>query len=116
MTKRKYKIFIDIVLILLCLFPLISLLFVVGTSSTILTGEQLKAHVLNYCISGDLADKIGNAINTFGIAFDGNFFPAVSVIMANSLLIYLFYVFVACLTWLPKFAINILERASGQKY
>ena len=41
MSKRKYKIAVDIVLILLCLFPLVALLFTMYSSTTILNEEQI---------------------------------------------------------------------------
>ncbi len=109
MTKRKFKVFIDIVLILLCLFPLIITTAICLRNGTFYSSGDFTELVQRFAISTELSEKIGECINTFGIAFDGAYFPAVCVIMANSLIIYLCYLFVSVLVFLPKLAIKWLN-------
>lgn len=106
---KKYKLFIDCVLVLLCLFPLLSLLLVVYSSSTILTGDQIVQHVQNYCISDFVYDTLLSALNGVGFNLDGVFSSVVGVILTNSLLIYVFYVFIEVLVFVPKMAIKLLR-------
>lgn len=115
MSKRKFKILIDITLLFLCLLPIIALLCVVATSSTILTAEQIEAQIMNFCISNDLAEKIGESINTFGIQFDGAFYSATCALIANAVLVHVFYVFIATLVFVPKMAIKFLNFTVGGK-
>lgn len=106
---KKYKLFIDCLLVLLCLFPLISLLLVVYSSSTVLSGDQIVHHVQNYCISNTIATKISTSLNNIGFILDGSLSAVVAVILSNSILIYMFYVFVDVLTFVPKMAIKLLR-------
>ena len=106
---KKYKLFIDCVLVLLCLFPLISLLLVVATSDTILNTSQIVDHVQNYSISLTVSNTLQNALEKVGFSFDGAFGGVVSVILSNSILIYVFYVFVDVLVFVPKMAIRLLR-------
>ena len=112
MTKRKYKSIIDLVLILLCLFPLL-VTVVLACNDNFNYQLEFVDVVQKFAISNDLAQRIGEQINTFGIAFDGAYFSAVCVLMANAMLIYIFYIFVECLVWLPKFASRLIERSSN---
>ena len=116
MSKRKYKVIIDLVLIFLCLFPLIATLIVMGTSSTILTGEQICETVTNFTISAELRDKVAICCNSFGIAFNGAFYNATMTIVSNSLLVYVLYVFVSVLVFIPKFAVKLLNFDIGGKH
>ena len=115
MSKRKYKVFIDLVLIFLCLFPLIATLVVMGTSETIMTGEQICETVTNFTISADLQNKIADCCNSFGVAFNGAFYGATMTIVSNAVLIYVLYVFVSVLVYIPKFAIKMLNLTIGDK-
>ena len=110
MTKKKYKSLISVVLLLLCIAPLIFSALAMFNDSTDCSAVNFTEYIKRFEISAALSDKIGESIETFGIAFDGAFFPAVCVIMSNAILIYVFYVFVAVLVWLPKFAIKLMER------
>lgn len=114
MTKRKYKALIDVVLLLLCIAPLIFCIFATLNEANALTTLDYADIIQKFCISDDLANKIGESIQTFGIAFDGEFFAPTCVIMSNALLIYAFYVFVAVLTFIPKMAKKFLNMAIGE--
>lgn len=115
MTKRKYRVFIDITLIMLCLFPLISLLFVLGTSSTILTAEQIANHIEGYAISNNMVTQVQTVLNNVGFNADGVFFAPCCTIITNAVFIYIFYVFVSVLVFVPKMAIKLLNIFSGGK-
>lgn len=115
MTKRKYKVFIDIVLIFLCLFPLFATLIVMGTSSTILSAEQINNTITSFTISNGLRDVVSDACNSFGVALDGNFYQATMTIVSNAILIYILYVFVSVLVFMPKFAIKLINLDFGGK-
>lgn len=114
MTQRKYKVFIDITLVLLCLFPLICLAFAMLTSTSFILNGDYADFIQRFTISTNLANRVGQAINTFGLDFSGSFYQATCTIMSNAILIYIFYTFVACLTWLPKMAISLLNRPFGK--
>ena len=111
MSKRKFKSFMDIVLVLLCLMPLIVFLLICTNESINVT--TVGDLMMTFCISESLTNTIAESINTFGIEFDGAGFAIACVIMSNSILIYTFYVFVEVLVWLPKFAVRLLERSSN---
>ena len=111
MSKRKYKSIIDLVLVLLCVFPLLVTLVMAWNDNSAMEIDFCNL-VQKFAISEDLAQIIGEQINTFGIAFDGAYYTATCVLMANAILVYIFYVFVECLVWLPKFAIRLIERGS----
>lgn len=119
MTKKKYKTFIDIVLVFLCLFPLISLLFVVGTSSTVLTPREIATHVSGYLMSTEMAFYFETACEIMGIVESGETMYGLVIaltLMTNTVLIYMFYLLVSFVLWIPKLSINIINRLSGQKY
>lgn len=112
MTKRKYNKLLDFITLLLILFPLLMLLL-----SAMCNGNYNSAlyceYTRNFAISDDLSNKIGECINTFGIAFDGAFFGSACVIMSNALLIWVFRVFVSVLLFIPKFANKLINVSHG---
>ena len=114
MTKKKYNRFLDIATVLIILFPLIMLLFTARANGTF-DVTNVADYVNQYAISNALATRIGECINTFGIAFDGNFFAPSCVILANALLVWLFRVFVSVMTFIPKFALKMTNLSIGEK-
>lgn len=113
MTKRKYKLFLDVLTILLIIAPLIVLLLAVHSGAVL--DKTPSDIVMSFSISNSLADRIGQCINTFGIELDGDFYNATCVIMSNALLIYLFRVFVSVLVFLPKLALKFINLDFGGK-
>lgn len=114
MSKRKLNVFIDVIMILLCLFPLL-----MGLATAIFNGSfdltNFNEYVSQFSISNDLAQKIGSAIDNFGIYFDGAFFDSACIIMANTLLIYIFRVFVSVMVFIPKMASKFINLDFGGK-
>ena len=114
MTKKKYNKFLDFVTVLVILFPLLMSLITARCSGSFDTA-QLANYVEHFAISNSLSLRIGECINTFGIAFDGAMFNSACVIMSNALLIWLFRLFVAVLTYIPKFALKLINLSIGEK-
>lgn len=114
MTKRKFNKFVDVVTVLLILFPLLMALITARCSGTF-DSSALTDYVQNFAISSSLADNIGECINTFGIAFDGAFFGSACVLISNAFLIYVFRVFIAVLTFIPKLALKFIDIDFGGK-
>lgn len=114
MSKRKLTAFIDVITVLLVLFPLI-----MAVATAIFNGSfdvlTVNAYVEQYEISNELTAKISSAVGSFGIAFDGAFSTASFVIISNALLIYVFRVFVAVLLFLPKMALKFINFDFGGK-
>ena len=106
---KKYKLFIDCTLVLLCLFPLISLLCMQLYCETLLSADQILSHLEVFNISSTISNSISNALNDIGFMLDGGFSSAVSIILSNSILIYIFYVFVNILLFVPKLAIKFFR-------
>jgi len=114
MSKRKLNVFVDVLTILLCMFPLL-----MGLATAIFNGSfdlsNFGEYVAQFAISNDLAQKIGALINNFGIAFDGAFFNSACIIMANTLLIYIFRVFVSVMVFIPKLSSKFINLDFGGK-
>lgn len=110
MTKKKYKSLISVVLLLLCVAPLLFCALALFNDSTDFNVINYTEYVKRFEISEELSNKIADGVQSFGISFDGAFFPAVCVIMSNALLIYVFYVFTAVLLFIPKYSIKLMER------
>lgn len=108
MSKRKYKVFLDVITVLLILFPLI---MAVITSRAAGSFEifNVAAYVEQFVISSDLAGRVGEAMNVFGIAFDGGFYNAALVIFSNAILIYIFRVLLAVVVFIPKLALKFIN-------
>lgn len=115
MTKRKYKVFIDIVTVLLVLFPLVMSLVTARANGTF-DGADIGAYVENFAISRDLANTVGESINNFGIAFDGEFYAPALVIFSNAIIIYLFRLFLEVALFIPKLALKFINISmEGEK-
>ena len=114
MTKKKYNRFLDVVTVLLILFPLIMCLFTARSSGTF-DIINVSDYVSQFAISPDLADLIASSVNTFGFSFSGVFANSAFVIMSNALLIWIFRLFVEVMTFLPKFAIKLLNITIGDR-
>jgi len=112
MTKKKYNKFLDFVTVLVILFPLIMALFTAHANGTFDVGN-VGDYVLQYSVSDELALLIGDSISTFGFAFDGAFFLPACVILANALVIWLFRVFIAVMSFVPKMALRLLNLPIG---
>ena len=114
MTKRKYNKFLDFVTVLVILFPLLMALITARANGSF---DMLNVadYVSQYAISNDLATIVGESIQTFGFAFDGAFFTPACVILANALLVWLFRVFIAVMTFIPKFAVKMVNLSIGEK-
>ena len=112
MTKRKFNKFLDIVTVLVVLFPLLMALITARCSGSFDTAFIVD-YVQNFAISNDLNLRIGECINTFGISFDGAFFPCALVIMGNALLIWIFRLFIAVMCFIPKFALKMMNGFIG---
>lgn len=113
MTKRKFNRFVDVLTVLAVIFPLLLALatsFSWGTYDSV----EIADFVQNFAISTALADKIGESIQTFGIAFDGAFFAPSCVLLANALIIYLFRLFAEILVFVPKMALKLINIKIGE--
>lgn len=114
MSKRKLNVFLDVLTILLCLFPL-----VMALATAIFNGSfdvvNIGDYVCQYSISSELEQKISDSMNYFGIAFDGEFYSAALVILSNTLLIYIFRVFAAVMVFIPKMALKFINLDFGGK-
>lgn len=105
MTKRKYKLFIDVVTVLLVFFPLIMSIVTARANGNF----DVAAYVNDFAISQDLTARVSAAVSSFGIAFDGAYAVAALVLFSNAILIYLFRVMLAVALWLPKLAYNLIN-------
>lgn len=114
MTKRKYNKFLDIVTVLVILFPLLMSLITARCSGSF-DSAQFADYIQQFAISNSLSSRIGECINTFGVLFDGAMFSGACVIIANALLIWLFRLFIAVLTFIPKFALKLINLSIGDK-
>ncbi len=112
MTKKKYNKFLDVVTVLVILFPLLMSLITARSSGSFDT-VTLANYIEQFAISNSLSSRIGECINTFGIAFDGDMFHSACVIMGNALLIWLFRLFIAVMCFIPKFALKMINGFSG---
>lgn len=112
MTKCKYNKLLDVVTLLVILFPLLMLLLTSLCSGNI-DSSLFPQYIENFAISSELNSTIAECINTFGIAFDGAFFSSACVIVGNALLVWLFRVFISVLVFIPKFAVKMLNISVG---
>lgn len=112
MTKKKYNKFLDVVTVLIILFPLLMSLITARSCGTF-DIATFANYIEQFAISNDLNSRIGECINTFGIAFDGAFFAPACVIIGNALLVWLFRLFIAVMCFLPKFAIKMMDAFCG---
>ena len=114
MSKRKLNVFVDVITILLVLFPL-----VMAFATAIFNGSFDVLSIGAYCeqfeISNELTQKIKTAVADFGVNYDGAFATAAFVILSNSLLIYVFRVFIAVLVFIPKMALKFINLDFGGK-
>lgn len=122
MTKRKYHYFVNIVLILLCLFPLITYAIAVGSSDSLMSTDQILTHFSNSAISSDFAGSFIEILSSMGITISADEYGesitcggiALVVIMSNSIVIYMCYILVEILLFVPKMAIKFLRMGSGK--
>lgn len=112
MTKKKYNKFLDVVTVLVILFPLIMSLVIARCSGSF-NAIQIAEFIEEFAFSYDLSNRIGEAINTFGLDFNGAFFPCACVIMGNALLVWLFRLFVSVMCFIPKFALKMINGFIG---
>ena len=112
MTKKKFNKFLDFVTVLVIMFPLLMALFTARATGSF-DASNIGDYVLQYSISDELALLIGDSISTFGFDFDGAFFLPSCVILANALIVWLFRVFIAVMTFLPKMALKLLNLPMG---
>ncbi len=112
MTKKKYNKFLDVVTVLVILFPLFMSLITARCSGSFDT-VQLANYVEQFAISNSLSLRIGECINTFGIDFDGAMFHSACVIMGNALLVWLFRLFISIMCFIPKFANKMISGFVG---
>lgn len=105
---KKYKLFIDVLLVLLCLFPLIYSLFAiwhVGTTDT----SVLLDTVSSLNINPSMASSIENVLSRSFEMETNEAWHCVSVLMANSVMVYVCYVVVEVFVFVPKMAIKLLR-------
>ena len=112
MTKRKYKVFIDIVTVLLVLFPLIMSIVTARANGTF----EVAAYIDDFAISNDLTGRVSSALQSFGVALDGAYSTAALVLFSNAILIYLFRVLLAVALFLPKIAYNFINLDLGGEH
>ena len=112
MTKKKYNKFLDVVTVLVILFPLLMSLITARCSGDF-DSVTLANYIEQFAISNDLSLRIGECINTFGIEFNGAFFSPACVIMGNALLVWLFRFFIAVMCFIPKFALKMMNGLIG---
>lgn len=114
MSKRKLNVFVDVLTILLVVFPL-----VMCVATAIFNGSfdvlNIGAFVEQFEISNALTSKISSSVAVLGFAIDGAFANVVFVIMSNALLIYVFRVFVAVMIYVPKMAYKFINLEFGGK-
>ena len=115
MSKRKYKILIDIVLVLLCLVPVLLVIINTATSHTLLTSDQISTIINGVSISDTMSATISNALEASEIALDGSFGGCISVIISNALMVHIVYLFIEVIVFVPKFAIKALNMFTGGK-
>lgn len=108
MTNRKYRIFKKYIITILCILPLLVSALSILSGNAVLTIE-FNEIVTKFSLSNELANKIGECINTFGIEFDGEYIQSALIIMSNTFLIYTFYLFTEVLIFIPKMAIWFLD-------
>lgn len=105
---KKYKLFIDVLLVLLCLFPLIYSLFAiwhVGATDTTLLLDTISSLNINPSMASTFESVLSNS---FEIETNSAW-QAVTVIMANSVMVYICYVVVEVFVFVPKMAIKLLR-------
>lgn len=105
---KKYRLFINVLLVLLCLFPLIF-----ACMTCFRSGEQdiTKIHQITEEseISPSFTASFKEVFNeAFGIS-ESKGFDIFCVILSNSVFIYIGYVFVEVLIFIPKMAISLLR-------
>ena len=114
MTKKKYNRFLDVITVLIILFPLI-MCIVTARSNGTFDIVSINGYVNQFVISEDLALLIQCSTDTFGFGINGSFSYPACVIMSNALLIWCFRVFIAVLTFIPKFSIKLLNLLVGDR-
>ena len=104
---KKYKLFIDVLLVLLCLFPLIYSLFAiwhVGATDTSLLLDTISSLNINPSMASTFESVLSNS---FEIETNSAW-QAVTVI-SNSVMVYICYVVVEVFVFVPKMAIKLLR-------
>ena len=86
MTKKKYNRFLDVVTVLLILFPLIMCLFTARATGTF-DHDSICDFVNQFSISADLAEVVQNSLDVFGFDCNGAFAFTSCILMSNALLI-----------------------------
>lgn len=105
---KKYRLFINVLLVLLCLFPLIfSCLTCFKTAQIDMT--YVHQIVTDAEISPTFTASFKEVFNeAFGIS-ESKGFDIFCVILSNSVFVYIGYVFVEVLVFIPKMAISLLR-------
>lgn len=106
---KKYKLFIDVTLVLLCLMPLIYGL-AVGFRSGADSASALAQIVSELDISPSQSTQISGILSTYltgSVPSPG--FTIFSVIISNSIFVYVGYLFVSVLTFIPKMGAKLLR-------
>lgn len=117
MTKRKYKVFVRYTLLMLCLFPLVIILLNSITDGVNIENYDYGAVIDKFVISESFTAELKNVLPSFGFALDGAFADVVPIIMANSIIIYIMYIAIEVLLFIPKFAVELLSMCTlGGKY
>lgn len=114
MSKRKYKIMIEVTLLFLCLFPLILVLVNSITSNALLTSTQINTIIDGVTISNGLTDNFRNSLSQY-FEFDGAIGNACYAIMSNAVMVHIIYLFIEVACFIPKFAIKAMNTFSGGK-
>lgn len=105
---RKYNLFVRILLVILCVFPLIySLLaiFYQGADDATSFFTIVKSFDINPTLSGWIQDSF---ITVFGTDLNDSL-ECTTIILSNSLMIYISYIFVKVLLFVPEMAIKLLR-------
>lgn len=105
---KKYNLFINVLLVLICIFPLIfCCLTCFRTAQTDMT--YVHQIVTDAEISPNFTASFKEIFNeAFGIS-ESKGFDIFCVIISNSIFIYIGYVFVEVLVFVPKMAIKLLR-------
>ena len=106
---KKYKLFVDILLVMLCLFPLIFALL-----SCFRSNVENTQYLLQIVSELDISPVQSNHIKDIFKLYltsnsNTNGIQILSIIISNSIFIYVGYVFVSVLIFVPKLAIKLLR-------
>ena len=117
MTKRKYKIFIRYTLLILSLFPLVLIMLNSIAEGANLNTIELNAIIDKFVISESFTAEIKTIIPSFGFELDGAFGDIVPITIANTMIIYIMYIALEVLLFIPKMAVEFLNWFNvGGKY